>query len=107
MKGASGRCLLILALFSLSQIASAAALPPAVQVLGIGVADANVLYLRLSADTECGSSLAVLPNTLPYYREMFEMALLAYSTGKDIRLWISSCDLQRRGVIVRMALGAA
>jgi hypothetical protein len=105
MNPAIRHCLLLLALVSFSPPVLAAALPPAVQVLGIEVGDANALYLRLSADTECGSPLAVMGKAQPHYREMFDMALFAYSTGRDIRVWVSSCDAQRRGVIVRMALG--
>jgi hypothetical protein len=69
------------------------------------VGDTNALYLRMSADTECGSPLGVVTIAQPYYKDMLKMASVAYSTGKDIRVWISSCDLQKRAVIVRMALG--
>ena len=105
MKQAIGSCLAILAFGSISQISLAAGLTPAMQVLGMEVGDTNALYLRMSADTECGSPLAVIEKAQPYYRDMFEMALLAYSTRTDIRVWISSCDIQKRAVIVRMVLG--
>jgi hypothetical protein len=105
MKQAIGSYLAILALGSVGQITLAAGLTPAVQVLGIEVGDTNALYLRMSADTECGSPLAVVGTAQPYYKDMLEMALVAYSTGKDIRVWISSCDVQKRAVIVRMVLG--
>lgn len=105
MRQAIGSYLAILAFASISQITLAAGLTPAMQVLGLEVGDTNALYLRVSADTECGSPLAVVEKAQPYYKDMLEMALLAYATGKDIRVWISSCDLQKRAVIVRMVLG--
>jgi hypothetical protein len=99
-------CLIVLALGFSSPPASAGDSPTGMQVLGIEVGETNVLALRLSANTECGSPVAILPRTHSHYRDIFEMAMSAYSTGKDIRVWVTSCDFQRRGVIVRMALGA-
>jgi hypothetical protein len=78
---------------------------PAMQVLGMEVGDTNALYLRMSGDTKCGSPLAVVEKAQPYYKDMLKMALVAYSAGKDIRVFISSCDVQKRAVIVRMVLG--
>ena len=106
MKQAIGSYLAILAFVSISQITLAAELTPAMQVLGMEVGDTNALHLRVSADTKCGSPLAIVEKARPYYKDMLEMALLAYATGKDIRVWISSCDVQKRAVIARMVLGS-
>ena len=105
MKRSLGTYLAILAFGSISQITLAAGFTRPMQVLGIEVGDTNELHLRMSADTECGSSMAVVGNAQPYYKDMLDMALVAYSKGKDIRVWVSSCDLQKRAVIARMVLG--
>jgi hypothetical protein len=105
MKQAIGSYLAILAFGSISQIALAEDFTPAMQVLGMEVGDTNALYLRMSGETKCGSPLAVVGKAQPYYKDMLKMALVAYSAGKDIRVLISSCDVQKRAVIVRMVLG--
>ena len=105
MKQAIGSYLAILACGSISQIAFAEDFTPAMQVLGMEVGDTNALYLRMSSDTKCGSPLAVVGKAQAYYKDMLKVALVACSAGKDIRVLISSCDVQKRAVIVRMVLG--
>jgi hypothetical protein len=64
MKHGIGSYLVILAFGSISQITLAAGFTPPLQLLGMEVRDMSALYLRMSADTECGSPPGVVTNAL-------------------------------------------
>jgi hypothetical protein len=93
-----------LAAFSLAS--HAAELAPAMQVLGLQVGDSNLLMIKVSENTRCGSPILIVEKKQIYYKEMLELALLAYSTGKELHVWFDTCDLRNRAVLVRMALGS-
>ena len=79
--------------------------PVSLQIIGMDVGDTGSLILRLSANTVCGGPLVYVGSNQPYYKDMLTLASVAYSTGKEVRVWIDSCDTEQRGVIVRLAVG--
>jgi hypothetical protein len=105
MKLSIRSCFATVACCIISHTALAEGYSPAMQVIGMEVGDTGTLSLRLSGNTECGSPIAMVGKIQPYYKDILDLTLVAYSTGKDLRVWIASCDLQRRAVILRVALG--
>lgn len=74
-------------------------------IIGMDVGDTAALYIRFPSATECGTPLAYVRNSSPYYKEMLAVALQAYALGKDVRVWVASCDVNNNAVIVRLAMG--
>lgn len=100
------RSLLVFTLASLSLQSECAELARTVQVLGLQVGDSNLLMIKVNENTRCGSPILVVDRKQIYFKEMLDLAMLAYSSRKELSIWIDSCDLQNRAVLTKMALGS-
>lgn len=79
--------------------AAAATLSAPMQILGVEIDENNTINVRLSANTECGSTLAAVP------RSMLDLVLFAYSGAREVRVAVTSCDFNRKGLVTRLAVG--
>jgi hypothetical protein len=84
---------------------SAAGFTVPLQIIGMDVGDTNALYLRFSANTECGTPYALVAAAQPYYKDIVTIASVAYTTQQDVRVWVSSCNSAGTAVISRVAVG--
>ena len=105
MKTRRARLAAIVALGCIARIALAAELSPPMKVLGIEIAETGLLYMRLSANTQCGSPYVVLSGANASGGLAYDLAKLALATGQEVRVSVTSCDFQRRGVVERMVVG--
>lgn len=98
------KLLAALAFSAVGTVTWAAGFTPAMQIVGIDVGDTNKMILRLNGNTECGGPWVTVGRDQTYYKDMFAMASVAYSTGKDIRVWVESCN-GSEAKAVRMVTG--
>lgn len=104
MKLIAATCTALL-LGSMASLSFAEGFSPPLEIRGIDVGDTGSLVIRFTANTECGDSLASIPNTQPFYKDMMALANLAYTTKQPIRVWVSTCNSQRVANVVRMVIG--
>ena len=83
-----------------------AAFTSALQIVGLDVGDTNALFIKLSANTECGTSIAYISSTEPYYRDVLALASAAYAMGQPVQIWVGSCNSANRAQIRRLVVGS-
>ena len=83
----------------------AAGFTPSLPIQGIDVGNTGVMILRLGANTECGTPLAIVDSSQPYYKDMVALASMAYTTGQTVTVWVASCNPQNQAIVVRMVIG--
>jgi len=73
-------------------------------IIGLDIGDSSELIIRFDSDLGCGSPLAKVSRTQPYYNEMYAMALTAQANNKPLNVYVSGCE-GSYSRIVRMVSG--